>query len=387
MAVEQWGAWAFFLSILSIVLLVSDFGINLSSKKFIAQYQHAPELFSVLRQSLLLRLVASVLFAVILWAGQRPLVNLIGRPELASLLVVLPWIALFYSVLEYFKTCSEGFHRLRFHFTLVSIEHWGKLFVLSSLFVVCRSLDSLALGLAFVYGAGALGGGFLFRKRFFPSGEQRESFRLWPRMLEYSLPMLIMVLIAFGTMEVDTLMLNYMQGDYETGIYAAARQLVFYIPHLTLALTMGTMPVFARMPEGEAEEYRRRFVRIQRISSGAVLTILLGIGAVSPFLLPFLYGPEYRASVLPLLCLLPYTFFISHGLCSGALLDYRGKANRRAINLGVTFVANLALNFLLIPRYGATGAAIATSAAFFPYFLLNLIYARREFKMAENVSA
>lgn len=379
LTVADWGLWSFFFSLLSLVLLVSDFGINLSSKKFIAQHEDSLKLPTILRQSLFLRLGASLTFALLIQLFYKPLLTAINRAELAPFFFYVPWVVLFYSLLEFFKACCEGFHRLRFHFTLACIEHWGKLAILVVLFTSFKNIEVLVLGLALTYMVGSFSGFLMFRKRFFREAVDNEAFHAWLQVLKYSVPLFVMLFVALGAMEVDTVMLNYLKGNYETGIYATAKQIIFYIPHITLAITMGTMPVFARMNVEQRESYRHKFVRIQNINSGVILVVLTVVACSGWFLVPLIYGEEYSLSVGPLICLLPYVFFVSHGLCSGALLDYRGKAGRRAINLSVTMVANIVLNLLLIPIWGAKGSAIATSLAYAPYFLLNHRYAHREF--------
>ena len=57
----------------------------------------------------------------------------------------------------------------------------------------------------------------------------------------------------------------------------------------------------------------------------------------------------------------------------------RGLAWQRLANVGVTITANVFLNWLLIPVWGAVGAAAASSLAYLPYCLLNLIAADKAF--------
>jgi O-antigen/teichoic acid export membrane protein len=62
-----------------------------------------------------------------------------------------------------------------------------------------------------------------------------------------------------------------------------------------------------------------------------------------------------------------------------SFLDYIGKAKKRAYNISVTIILNIGLNIILIPRYGATGAAIATSVSYLPYVILNWLEVRKIF--------
>ena len=67
----------------------------------------------------------------------------------------------------------------------------------------------------------------------------------------------------------------------------------------------------------------------------------------------------------------------------GRFLTYQGLAKKRAINLSITVVLNVGLNFLLIPKYGAAGAATATSISFIPYLITNWLEVRKVFRNAE----
>jgi O-antigen/teichoic acid export membrane protein len=60
-------------------------------------------------------------------------------------------------------------------------------------------------------------------------------------------------------------------------------------------------------------------------------------------------------------------------------LDYRGLAWLRAINFSFTIIANVLLNWWWIPKWGAVGAAAASSVAFAPYCALNLWQAHAAF--------
>ena len=92
-----------------------------------------------------------------------------------------------------------------------------------------------------------------------------------------------------------------------------------------------------------------------------------------------IFGKEYLGSVLPLQILTFYIICFSFSIFLSSLLDYQGKAKKRAVNLSFTLIANIILNYILIPPYGAIGAAIATSTSYLPYIILNFIEVRKTF--------
>ena len=84
---------------------------------------------------------------------------------------------------------------------------------------------------------------------------------------------------------------------------------------------------------------------------------------LGPVLLPLVFGAAYSGSVEPFLWLLPSAIgFVASALFSNALLA-SGAPALSSLGPVVSLTAGIALDLLLIPRLGATGAAIAASSA------------------------
>ena len=94
------------------------------------------------------------------------------------------------------------------------------------------------------------------------------------------------------------------------------------------------------------------------------------------------FRPEYHTASTTLLVLIPFVVFNAATIFSGNLMLYRGLAWQRLANVGVTITANVVLNWLLIPVWGAVGAAAASSLAYLPYCLLNLKAADKAFSVS-----
>jgi O-antigen/teichoic acid export membrane protein len=97
--------------------------------------------------------------------------------------------------------------------------------------------------------------------------------------------------------------------------------------------------------------------------------------ALAAPLLPLAFGPSFRESVAALrwLCLLP-VFRALHYAWGSAITGSASQWNRTATQFGAAAL-NLALNFLLIPRWSWQGAAIASlltdgALALFSYLVL-----------------
>ena len=84
---------------------------------------------------------------------------------------------------------------------------------------------------------------------------------------------------------------------------------------------------------------------------------------LGPVLLPLVFGAAYAGSVEPFLWLLPSAIgFVASAVFSNALLA-SGAPALSSLGPVVSLTVGVALDLVLIPRLGATGAAIAASAA------------------------
>jgi O-antigen/teichoic acid export membrane protein len=75
-----------------------------------------------------------------------------------------------------------------------------------------------------------------------------------------------------------------------------------------------------------------------------------------------IYGPEFASAALPLQLMGPGVLLIGFVTLTTSLLVSRGDPRRMASLSGIMVVANVALNFALIPLFDVAGAAAAITA-------------------------
>lgn len=372
LGVELFGQWSFFYSILSIILLVSYFGINASSKKFVAEYNNTKDLGSVLKGAFQARFIFSLIFSIIVAFFSKQLANLIGKPELSSLLLLSAPLMFLSGGVEFLKDIFAGLHRVKYNFIINFFEFGLKLFFVWLFFLFGIQISSIigaySVGLFFSFVVGLYFVYLNFYKR-----NKRVDKNYLREILRYSLPLFFVSLGFWIATEIDTVMLGYLRTDAEVGIFSAAKQIIIKLPHIAVAISMGTMPLFAKMSNDNKDELRKLFYKLLRYNSVIFGLISLAILSLSWWFMPAIYGEDYVESAKPLMLLTPYLVMFSYSVFLSLLLDYRGKAKKRAVNLSVTMVINVALNYLLIPKYGVNGAALATSISYIPYFVLNWI--------------
>ena len=115
------------------------------------------------------------------------------------------------------------------------------------------------------------------------------------------------------------------------------------------------------MPHEETGAYT---ARVTRHSLLWVFGSALALAFAGPPLLPLVFGPAYAASVPPFFLLLPATILLT---VRRVVSNYFTASGWPGFNAGVQIVAgviNVAVNLVVIPRWGIVGAAFASLVSY-----------------------
>ncbi len=199
------------------------------------------------------------------------------------------------------------------------------------------------------------------------------------RMVRYGIKFHIAVVAAIIVVRADVLLVNKFRGAGEAGVYVVAGQIANLLLLLPGVIATLLFPRVASAPDPQA----RLTMRVTRHTAFVMLLVCLGAVPFS-FLLPWIYGAEFANSTLQFLILLPGVYLF--GLESVLVQHFTGSGLPIAVPMFwvVVVVFNLVLNFLLIPGFGATAAAVVSSTTYALIFLLVAIYFRA--KTGNNLS-
>lgn len=167
---------------------------------------------------------------------------------------------------------------------------------------------------------------------------------------------------GFLNARVDQTIMGLISSERSLGIYAVAvnaSEIVLYLPH---AVATTLLPHIANSPPAERVS---QTLKIARALVVVTVISVLGAAIAGWFLIPPVFGHAYRGSIDPFLWLLPgalgYTFL---RIFAAALVASDSPA-RASLGPVAALVTGIVFDLILIPFYGATGAAIAASLAFF----------------------
>ncbi|MEU8245995.1 polysaccharide biosynthesis C-terminal domain-containing protein [Nonomuraea sp. NPDC048916] len=168
---------------------------------------------------------------------------------------------------------------------------------------------------------------------------------------------------------IDVLLLGAMDSPAAVGIYTVAVTVMALTRIPCETITQIILPRQASCDVDEAKHITVRALRlILLVSSGSVALL----AAASPWLIPLVYGQSFAGSVAPLLALAPGTI----ALMLIRPLEQHLVRLERPMTMTVIAVgslcANILLNLVLIPRWGAVGAALASTATYIAMALLEM---------------
>lgn len=197
------------------------------------------------------------------------------------------------------------------------------------------------------------------------TSQWRTDLALLRRMIGYGLKFHVSIVAAAIILRADLLVVNYFRGPAEAGVYSVASQFA-----MMLMLLPGVIATLL-FPRVAAEQDVRGETTCQVTRQTTWIMFICCLAAV-PFslLLPVMYGAEFSDATWLLLILLPGVYLIS--LESVLVQHFNALGLPAAIPLYwvIILALNLILVFALVPRFGAQGAAIASTISYAAIFAL-----------------
>ena len=178
-------------------------------------------------------------------------------------------------------------------------------------------------------------------------------------MLVYGLKFYISIMAGVVIFRADLLLVNHFRGAGEAGVYAVAAQVSFLLLLLPGVIAALLFPRVASDQDSTGEFA----TQVTRYAS-AVMLIMCVAAANGSFLLPYIYGAAFADSQFQLLILLPGIYLM--GIESVLVQHFTGTGLPAAIPAFwlITLAINLGLNLVLVPRFGARGAALASTLSY-----------------------
>jgi len=180
--------------------------------------------------------------------------------------------------------------------------------------------------------------------------------------------------LQFMNYRLDQFVIRFLRTRAEVGFYAVAVGLSESVWWIANAISMALLPRLTRMESqraGEVTPLACRNTLLVSLVAGA------GIAAAAPVAIDILFGDEFGPSVRPIAWLMPGIVALSGTKVLNSYMFSQGKVIINSYVALAAVVATILFDLLLIPLFGISGAAAASSIAYTLSFALSLHFYQR----------
>lgn len=192
-------------------------------------------------------------------------------------------------------------------------------------------------------------------------------------------PILVFFAMAVATTiytNLDVVMLGFMKSDVDVGYYYAAVRIKDILVSIVTSLGAVLLPrLVYYLEQGNIEEFHRISKKAIRFVAVAATPLMLYFMIFAKEGIYFLSGEAYAGSILPMQIIMPVLLFIGMSNILGIqILVPMGKENIVLYSVICGAVVDLLVNIVLIPQFGAAGAAVGTLIAELVVWMYQLLH-------------
>ena len=179
-------------------------------------------------------------------------------------------------------------------------------------------------------------------------------------LLKDSWPLIFSGLVISIYMKIDQVMIKEMLGSKEIGQYAIAVKISeawYFIP---MTISSSLFPAIISAKNESLLTYKTRLQNLYELLMWIAVSIAITSTFLAPFLITTLLGEVYLPAANVLSIHIWAGIFVFLGVANGKQLLIENLQKISLINRTIGAFLNIIFNMLLIPRYGISGAAVAT---------------------------
>ena len=167
-------------------------------------------------------------------------------------------------------------------------------------------------------------------------------------------------LVSIMLQRADLLLVYALAGARPAGHYSVGLTIGSLVALLPLAISNATFPRIAKLPDDEATELMVRTCRLG-IAAAAVGAALMM--TVAPIAVPLLFGRAFVPAIGPTLVLVPSGLIWSAQWLLARAWAARGRPRLLMTSFGASLALMVALDLVVVPYFGITGAAVVSLVA------------------------
>lgn len=373
------GKFSMFITIGNLVLMFSYLGLDQSYVRYF--YEEKDEVRGTLvKWCMKIPIIVNIGVSVLLLIFYKPISTfIIGKSSLN--IIILLVVFLIISVILRFSTLQIRMQQRAKMFSFINIiQKASNLILVIGLYSI-YSNNYYTLILATLIST-MIGGGvaILVEKEVWFSSDKNKALKTSKKdIMRYGLPLIFSMAITWIFQSTDRIAIKYFVGYGELGLYNGAMTIIALLTAVQATFTTFWTPV-AFEKYNENPENKEFFKQINEIVVFVMLFIALGLIA-SKDLIIYLLGSKYRDAmyIFPFLVFMPVMYTISETTVIGINFQKNPKDQIKVAVISAVF--NLIGNLILVPRFGAIGAAISTGLSYIVFWGARTYFSQKYYKV------
>ena len=363
---EQYGFISIGIAILGVFVTISLLGMNEGVIRYVSYFKGKDErakIKGVLSTALKLTTILGIVLSILLFIfSDLVAVRIFHNHQLSSIIKIFAIIIPINVFREILLSTIKAYRKVEYEvFSRNIVENSFKL--LLTLLFIYIGFNVLGAALAYLFAtiASTIIALYFFRKVYLNFKINKPAEYSNKELLSYCWPLIFNTFIFQVILWTDTFMLGFFKTPSDVGIYNAALptgQLMYIFPYALMTL------FFPVLSELHARGSRQAFESIYKTTTRWIFMINLALLSVfiifSKQVISVLFGREYLSGSMALVILSTGYFFYYLTSNSNYILMILKKTKLIFMNTIAAALINILLNFILIPKFGIVGAAIAT---------------------------
>lgn len=177
------------------------------------------------------------------------------------------------------------------------------------------------------------------------------------------IPFALAAIFTRVTSYLDSVLLSVFASEEAVGLYSVPFKVTTALQIIPLAFGASLLPGMSTLAKTNRNALAYTYARSSLYLLYLGLPIVFGIASLADRIIPEVFGEQYMGSVLPQRLLILGLLFLFLNFPIGSYLVAIDRQRLNTVLIGILMAVSVSLNFLLIPFYGALGAAIAAASA------------------------
>jgi O-antigen/teichoic acid export membrane protein len=364
---EGMGAYTLIVLVPSLAFVFGNLGINTSSIYFVGNRRFEIDLFAGTVLTSILVLSTIMMGILSAWAAlsYHSIFQDVDGAYAVLAILSIPFFYLFNN----FVSILQGENQIG-QYNLISLASVLLFLFLLSVLLLVFHLELMGAVLAW-FATTLFNAGFsVLQVSRFAKISLRFSKQVFHSQLVYGLKAYFANLAGFLVRRVDVLLVANFLGITQLGYYSIAFAIGELLWYFASSAGIALGPFVARSDQGDSKAVTTAVVRAT-LWGTAILCLLVPLG--DRFAIRVVLGAAFLPAVAPLRWLLPGILLGAVEKVLAADLIGRGKPQVTMISAVLALAVNVAANLLLIPRFGISGASMASSLAYSAAALVTMI--------------